>query len=1202
MLLFFLILFPLSFQGLYIFKPHSEPSLYKALPTIYLQYNDTQTLNLQEYFRGFNLSFFFNDFRDPYLTFSNQAAYIFSDKKLFQSGFQRFLFISPEKSNEIHDFSNETVNAIILTENQQIYTVSLSETNGEMSFTVKDFMNLPNLLNCSNIILMNSSLFLVDCYNKSDNQGVFLTISLDTEQKIMNNNVETYNNPVFLKDDQQEIYVKCVKKFKYLKGLLFRFCPNARVSGVLEVFSEKNPGIFELLLKIDAKNTEFELFLKDFEIYQVNSKLDFELFILDEIVGPCTLIYRNNSLIVKTDFPLILGEQSFFLKLITCENEEKVLLIVTSHYLNEISIGISGKILKKRMNLGRIYPIIFNIDYNEEHYFVQLLQENSEFLLVFSRNSLNTNLLYKLLLNPNEEFVYFSLSQSKNLFLYNNFTQEYRFLSFFPSKIELSCCKTPVSFDSSGFYNKTIEFYAYNSAEGTQEKSAISAKLRISITKNLVAKEDFTGLRLFVISPKTSALEKEFFFQNCELPKDFNQNHSFSQCFQDYLTIATHENEHNFAINEEIPNFSLVNSMDFDNKNQIKLPLMKLNKLKAKFDENHEISYENPFVLGFFEEFEEKPIEISLDSQGKITRNYNENDSFLIETKLMSSEKTISITLFPDFSSISITFDPEFLMNLANNVTHLDLNKEKSLNLEGFFNGFVEEYSFTPQYSNNTLLLQKYIEKTNKNYTSFLKTSYKTLFHQDFAFIFSQTSIEMLGIPPLSPEFRLISVINLSEISPLFDFCSEIYPHETYKLLVAVCQSNSKPLLPKRLVFLSFDAFLGFEKILKQTPIPDYIRKIDDVFFIENALFLIEKIPNSLNESIIHVFSLNSSDMNPWISNRSRMFDVELGFNVSDVFFKNYRLLTAESFDVDYLIFEHLQMKILGEINGSFVIGIMLNDYKKLYYTEFLLDSDEFIGTIKKLKIFSLDSLLANFTHEIQMKNSFIWKDCDEFARFVVIIYNDYRLLEVRIPRFDWENYEIIREFQSFYDCFHAGKFQMNERFLIGVCKVVDPTKKTKEILFEFYVKNQKNFSNVRQTLSFKEEELANFELKDGFFVISLKNGSFLLYQLKEGISLVKSGEFKGNLIVNGSFIAKNRYSSANVFIQIKPEFFIEDEIDVLFIFLVLIPIIAVLFVFFALFIAISWSRKKRKEALYGKYFQRPENFEFYKEIGAENF
>ena len=1243
--IFLVILLLKSSLSLYIYQPHLSPSLIKSLPHITLGFDRSQVLDLKDYYEGFNLSFFFNDFKDPYLTFSYSQALSYSTPRPFDSGFSQLMIINP-------DNINDDMKIIILTKNQQIYSVSMTLNEDDVNFIVNNFSNLPQNLNCSAVVTINATQILIDCYNESNNSGVFLLMTLPINPQI--NPILHFNNSYpFDNPDKTLAYALCAKALKYKQGLLFRFCKdrkNSFVSGVLEVFSYQNESNnLQFLLLIDDKTFDFELFIQDLTIYNVISSEDFEFFILDDLMGPCTVRHVNKTTTLFNDFPEILGENYFFIEYLEVESQ---VLITSGHYISEISLKDNMKSLKKRVNFGDSYKID-NIRHNQEYYFVHLSLNNevqevqkSGFLNIFNRNSEKTDLLYQL---PTElfdilEYLPIKFNDTTNkLLLYNIYNNNFRVLTLSSNIINISCCQHPVIsplISSPLLYNKSLEFSVYNFYDD-RSQNKIFSKLNISIASTSMPQDDSMGFRFFILDRQTLFAQKEFFFLNEEIPFEFQKNaESLGVCYEDHLDIGIEDDSKDFAMitSERVAEENYYKQAILGNSRN--LPLLKLNKLSVKFNNSFEENCSNPLALGFIDF---PKMTISLDFQQKIDKNYDENQCYLVETKLIIFETDIEIRIFPDLSTIGITYSQDFLNNLANNITNFDIASMSSLNLDSFFNGLIEEYSFTYEDNgqieeNNTLYLEKYMEENTANYTFPNKTDAKTLYFNDYAFIFADNAIDMIGLPPLYSNYQNMSTLRFSTITQLFDTCSKIFLHDTLPLLISYCESTAQPKRPKRLIFIRFDE-KGFNKIIKQIPIPDDFGLISDMIFLENVMFLIEKNQNSLNESVINVFLMDNSSFYSDINENHMMKNYVIDANavkrnineqkldenqennhdflkineiplensnltnnyedfsipnslylISDIKNFVYQRLNAESFNVDYLIFDIFQVKIFGHLGNFMSVGLFFNDDSKLYYTEFVInistvENRNFINNINNLQNFPLNELLGNYSHELYLINKFNWIKTDEFGIMSLVVSNQFNLMEIGISRFNINNYEILRQYQSFYSCFHTSDFQNNDNFFVEFCEFSTPGDQQihPQLYLQLYTKTKDKYSNILQMMSFKSEIICDIYLKGMILLISLKNGTIINFKLKSGISLEKLSNIKGNSIINGTFHAINRYSNASVYIRIQPEMINDQSIDVKFFILIVLPIIAAFLGIFCLFIVIYWSRKKRKEFFLSK-------------------
>lgn len=1182
MFLIFLIFLP-KLLSLYIFETHSKPSLIRELPQIFIQPNQTQKLNLNDYFIGFNLTFFFNELNDPYLDYSYQSALSFTSKKSFQAGFYKVFFNQPL----FDSYNISSQDGVILANPNLIYSVSFIPIKEDFDFPVNDFLNLPSNISCGNVFLLNKSFALLDCYNSSSLEQNFLTVSLDMSHKFLRNTIvlNKFANAFPNNTELSDIYIKCSKELRYLNGILLRYCSeNVMVSKIVEVFWIDEYGEIEKTQIIDKTSFEIELYIVDITIYQVFTKENFSFFYLDEIMGPCSIKIENKSFILLNDFPDILGDKKFSIQYI---KESFLIIVASSHYISEISIDINkndSKKLQKRINFGKDYTEIKAVQFTRSSYFVHMINKNTKSLAIFNRNSENTDLIYKIPLS-NDIFSYFNLMSKKMLFLYDNFSKQYRVLSFDSNVLKLSCCEgdIPASYFP---YNRTLQFTIDGCNEKTGKITQITAKILICLTNTSIATDDSMGFRLFNLNPKIFTLDNVFFFNTKEKPNVLRTNMNLGTCSnQDYFNIGTQLNKPNFSICslETIENKTLL-SLKQILETALTLPLLSIKNLTISYRNKLEGIYHNPLVLGFLNlEF----MSTVIDNKLNINKNYSENQSFRIISKPIGISDSLTIDLTPDLSNIAIQFNEDFLDNLPNNITTFDLNHQDSLNLDGFFNGLIESYEFelsNDSYANiSSFYIDPFVKRINNYYDFKLNNIKKVLFNQEFAFILMDTELLMVGMPPIYANFTKIASIPLKNLSTLFDSCYDVFLHQNQEIIFILCQSLSKPNFPKRLIFLRYSK-LGFGNILKQTPLQQYIELIKNMIFIENVMLVIENLADSLNESFIHVYILDNFLLMEWKNNQN-FFNYT--YIVKDIAFINYKVMNAETFDVDYLILKNLQVKVLGHMGDLLVLGVLMSDFSGLYYTEFLINASNisntntFIGNVKALQRVPLSEILGNYSHDVNLQNQFLWVANDDFGRLMLILYNSFNLIEVTFSRFDWEGRIISREYQSLYGCFHEGMIESNDKFMIEMCSIqrsLDSDQVKAEIFLQFYVKTEKNFSIISQMLSFQQGEILNYFLNEDFLSIAFKNGSFISYKLKVGISLENPQKIIGNDILNGIFTAKNRYSQVKTWIKLRPKIIINERFNFEFYLLIVLPIIITAIGLAGILIVIRLSRNKRRD------------------------
>lgn len=1181
----FLILFLLLVKcwALHIYESYSEPYSIRPLPHVFMTSNNSRTLDLFNFFQGFNLSFFFYDLKDPYLTATSSPTINYFEKKPFKSGFLNVI--------EMGSFT------VILANPNQIYTAIIEDNQGELSFSVQDFLNIDSQYTCSNILALNETLLLIDCVQNNTINGYFLTISLDNKFKFLDETLisSTYNLPY--KNDSQinDQYMACYKEMRYQNNVFLRFCKkNPRVSGFFEIFAVNN-GSVQKISVINSKDVDIELFIVDIAIYQVESANNFKIFLLDQLFGPCSINYFNNTIELLTDFPSILGENYYFLRF---DPIFYIVYVVSSHYISGISLSFesSAKTLNKRVNFGSEMEIL-NFDLNDNYFLVHTKQANSTFLNIYSKTTQNTRFLYKISLNVGESFISLQLEENKGLFIYDSLHDEYRLISLGNCLLQISCCQGATIPDTYLPYNRTLTFLVSASDEISGQVTQIYANLNISIVKNNVIFDDYMGFRLFIVNPRNFAPEHEFFFSNGEVPDGFKMVKSLGfYCNEDRFSLGIKDNEKNYAI---IPGNSWGNSLH-GMQSQIldssqTLPLINVDQMVVTCNVSDSVfvnTYNNPLVLGYLDDIF---FNIKIDINGKIQSCNKGNEVIDIQTNILDFDGQTFIHLRPNLSSIIVNFSESFLNNHKNNITLFELKKQDSLNLEGFYDGFVEDYIFEfednesnetnssilDEYTKNSVFLQKYIElSSNESNSLFAEENItKSLLHKDFAFILTDTMIYLYGTPPIYQNFTQIDSINLSTVSVLFDSCFNVFIHDSLPVLILFCESKNNSQKPKRLIFIGF-SYIGFEKVIKQAPLPSYINIIEKSVFLENLLFIIEKKVDSLNECFIHVFLLNPKDLIGFQGANLK------NYIVIDIIFENYKRMDAETFDVDYLILKNLQIRLMGKLNSLMVIGILMNDKIGLYYTEFTVnvsnETREFIGDISKLKKIRLREIVGNYSHDLPLNNGFFWIETDDFGCLKLIIYNQYNLVEAQISRFYWESFSIIRKYQGFYDCFHSGIIASNDQYLLEFCQISENSKS----LITLYVKKNKDLLFVSQTLSFSENMISDILLNGNYLLVIMKDGRFLKYNVKQGISLERNYTMKGNSLFFGTLTAQNRFSNSSIVITIKPEILIDEKLDIALLFLVVFPIVLSFLGFISLLIYIYFRKKKRKDDLKKKFLK----------------
>lgn len=1182
----FIILFLLSLKcwGLHIYESYSQPYSIRPIPHVFMTPNDSRALDLFDFFLGFNLSFFFYDLKDPYITASSSPTINYFEKKPFKSGFIKVI--------EMGSFT------VILANPNQIYTAIIGDNQGELSFSVQDFLNIDNQYLCSNILAVNETVLLIDCVQNNTINGYFLTVSLDDKFKFIDESLisSTYSFPSQNNSEINNDYMACKKEMRFQNSLLFRFCNrNPRVSGFFEVFTVEKNGIIQKASVINRNDVDIELFIVDIAIYQVESANNFKIFLLDQLFGPCSINYFNNTIELLTDFPSILGENYYFLRF---DPIFYIVYVVSSHYISGISLSFdsSAKKLYKRVNFGTEMEIL-NFDFNDNYFLVHTKQENSTFLNIYSKNTQNTRFLYKISLNFGESFINLQLEENKGLFIYNSLQNEYRLISLGNSVLQVSCCQGAIP-STYLPYNRTLTFLVSASDEMSGQVTQISANLNISIVKNNMIFDDYMGFRLFVVNPRSFAPEHEFFFSSGEVPDAFKMIKALGfYCDEDRFSLGIKDNEKNYAV---IPGTTWQNSLH-DMQSQIldsskTLPLLNVDEMVVTCNINNSIlanTYKNPLVLGYLDDifFNNK-----IDKYGELYLSSTRNEIIDIQTNILDFDGETFIHLKPNLTSIIANFSQDFLYNYKNNITLFELKKQDSLNLEGFYDGFVEDYifefkidedndtnttSYLDDYARNSVFLQKYIEfSSNESNSLFTEEKIiKSLLYKDFAFILTETMVYIYGIPPLYQKFTQIDSVNLSKVSVLFDYCNNVFIHDNLQILLLFCESKSNSEKPKRLIFIDFSSN-GFENILKQAPLPSYINLIEKCVFLENLLFIIEKKVDSLNECFIHVFLMKENDLIAFPRENLKEY------TVFDIIFENYKRMDAESFDVDYLILKNLQIKLMGKLNTLMVIGILMNDMIGLYYTEFTVNTSnetrQFIGDLNKLRKIRLKEIVGNYSHDLPLNNGFFWSKTDDFGCLKLMIYNEYNLIEVQISRFYWESVSIIKKYQGFYDCFHRGIVASNDQYLLEFCEISEQAK----ILLALYVKKNKDLILISQTLSFSKNTISDILLKGNYLLIMMNDGSFLKYNIKQGISLERNYTMKGNSLFFGTLTAQNRFSNSSVVITIKPEILNDEKLDIAFLFLIVFPIVLSIIGFISLLIYIYFRKKKRKEEIQKKFLK----------------
>lgn len=367
----------------------------KPLPEIYLSFNESKMLNLNDYFRGQNVTYLFNHFDDDTINFERNGTEFFDLKTITKAPFYEIIYLSGQSEREA------AIKCAILNGNFQVGIFDIDLT--PYSFHFQQAYMIQSDLICSDLERINDTLLIVECRSKTEKIGKFCLIQLNADDS----NNPIYINNQFIEDADPNLvsnFRNCNKTIEIKNNFIFRYCKNSRdpsVSNVLQIFL------------FDAKNLNISFF-GEIKLYENTIEdIDFydetHIYLLDPNSGIVFVVLEENAArIIKPKFPTI-NDHSFYHLSFDCLDKDRLffdefsnctLLLSSSHYISEIVVGKSFEsnyYLRNHKNLGNNNNTVKEMLYSSFYFYIFLKDNDLQktFLNVYERNDIYTNLYYQ---------------------------------------------------------------------------------------------------------------------------------------------------------------------------------------------------------------------------------------------------------------------------------------------------------------------------------------------------------------------------------------------------------------------------------------------------------------------------------------------------------------------------------------------------------------------------------------------------------------------------------------------------------------------------------------------------------------------------------------------------------------------------------------------------------------------------------------
>lgn len=367
----------------------------KPLPDIFLSFNESKMLNLNDYFRGQNVSYLFNHFEDEIINFEQNGTEFFDWKTITKAPFYEIIYLSDQDADE------KAIRCAILNGNYQVGLFRIDDIySTPYSFIFQQSYSIPSDLICNDLEKINDTLLIVECRSKTEQIGKFCLIQLD-----INSTISICINNQFIRDPSLVTnFQNCDKTIEVKNNFIFRYCKNSRdpaVSNILQIFQFDSKTLniaFSNEIKLNENTIE------DIDFYD-----ETHLYLLDPKSGIVfVVLVDDNANIIKPKFPTI-NDHSFYHLSFDCFDKDRLffdeftnctLLLSSSHYISEIEVGKNFEnnyYLRNRKNLGDNNKIVKEMLYSSFYFYIVVKDNNlnKTFLNVYERNDIYTNLYFQ---------------------------------------------------------------------------------------------------------------------------------------------------------------------------------------------------------------------------------------------------------------------------------------------------------------------------------------------------------------------------------------------------------------------------------------------------------------------------------------------------------------------------------------------------------------------------------------------------------------------------------------------------------------------------------------------------------------------------------------------------------------------------------------------------------------------------------------
>lgn len=608
-----------------------------------------------------------------------------------------------------------------------------------------------------------------------------------------------------------------------------------------------------------------------------------------------------------------------------------------------------------------------------------------------------------------------------------------------------------------------------------------------------------------------------------------------------------------------------------------------------------------------------------------VESNYDETANFtynitVSNSPLSNQTKNITHVVKFDYSSTIIGYSQYYLKNPKKNLSILDLSETDKVSLPIYYDGPVVTYRLeNDKPSSSSWKLRTFMDfnsdwnisdkiaafnnKTQTNYSlsNDSRTTLLAIPTDSFLFLLKEFTVFMLNLSAIDEsQFDVIDVFDLRKIiDEQLQWCNVFetdYKNLSNTNLYLGCQNvNEEPLL----YVLLYDK-KGFNKQIREILINGLVSNINSLKIMDNFVYVVNQGVGNSNDCAIFIFQIDLPIVTQNNSTESTSTIIPL---------TNLYILNAQSFNVDYLYIFDFEINCFGNLNGSYIYGIILNDQYALYYCEISLDPNKKIDNFynKSVSDFVLQSntelnkldlrSLLNLTFrnaEGAPSITCYWLDSNIFGEMFILISTTYELIELKTSRFYFSGYfQVYQDFQEYSECLNNQQINtraaLHPNFLAFPCILSPPYSPMYSTYLKLYSKNA-DISNsskvpINQMLIFPASKFNDFFFVEGesntkIFVIN--DTAILEYDIYENLYIERTmlnrtipGHETNTLILT----AVNNISIAKVKIHVNNGFFIDND-WVSFYALVVAPLIFCFFGIVVLFSVIKYSRNKRKGML----------------------